>query len=111
MQFGAGEVAAATGGTVHGPDVTVDGASIDSRADVAGRLFVPVIGARDGHDFIADARARGAAAYLTARPPGEGTAITVADTAAALTSLGRHARGRLPDRIVGVTGSVGKTTV
>ena len=111
MQFGAREVATATGGTLHGPDVTVEGAGIDSRVDMAGRLFVPIVGERDGHDFIADARARGAAAYLTTRDPDGGTAITVDDTAAALTGLGRHARTRLPDRIVGVTGSVGKTSV
>ena len=77
MKFGAREVATATGGTLHGSDVTVDGMSIDSRADVGGRLFVPIVGERDGHDFIGDALAGGAAAYLTARAPGEGTAVAV----------------------------------
>jgi len=66
--------------------------------------------ARDGHDFIAAAVDAGAAAYLTARPPVGGTAIAVPDTAAALADLGRAARDRLPDRVVGITGSSGKTS-
>ena len=79
-----------------------------------GQLFVPVVAERDGHDFIAAAVDAGAAAYLTApaRIDGGVTAIEVADTAAAL--HGRSAAGRRwprsADRVVGVTGSVGKTT-
>ena len=55
-----------------------------------GQLFVPVVAERDGHEFIGDALARGAAAYLTQRvgPPG-GTAIVVPDTVAALQAAGR----------------------
>lgn len=111
MRLTLSEVARATGGTVSGPDVEVRGAATDSRAVAAGQLFVPVVAARDGHDFIADALAAGAAAYLTARPPAGGSAVRVADTSAALMALGAHARDRLPDRVVGITGSVGKTTV
>ncbi|MCU1485698.1 MAG: murF2 [Actinomycetia bacterium] len=111
MRFRAGEVAAATGGRLEGPDVAVDGVAIDSRGDVAGRLFVPVVAERDGHDFISTALAAGAAAYLTSHAPEGGTAIEVADTVVALGAVGGLARDRLPDRIVGVTGSVGKTSV
>lgn len=104
------EVAEAVGGELVGPDVEVEGATIDSRQVRPGQLFVPIVGERDGHDFIADALDAGAAAYLTSRPPARGTAIVVDDPAAALTALGRWARAALPDRIVGITGSVGKTS-
>jgi UDP-N-acetylmuramoyl-tripeptide--D-alanyl-D-alanine ligase len=111
MRLLASEVAAATGGRVHGPDVGVEGASVDSRTLVPGQLFVPIVAERDGHDFIDDARRAGAAAHLTTREPGEGTAVTVDDTGTALWALGSAARDRLGGRVVGITGSVGKTTV
>jgi UDP-N-acetylmuramoyl-tripeptide--D-alanyl-D-alanine ligase len=104
-------MAEAAGGTLVGEDTEVAGAVNHSGAVVGGELFVAVVSDRDGHDFIADALARGAAAYLTSRPPVGGTAVVVADTSAALLDLGRAARRRLPDRVVGVTGSVGKTSV
>jgi UDP-N-acetylmuramoyl-tripeptide--D-alanyl-D-alanine ligase len=104
------QIAAVTGGVLHGPDVTVDGAAIDSRVLKPGALFVPVVAERDGHDYIAQALAAGAAAYLTARPPAAGTGIAVVDTAEALTALGRWARARLPGPVVGITGSAGKTS-
>jgi UDP-N-acetylmuramoyl-tripeptide--D-alanyl-D-alanine ligase len=110
----ASEIAKATGGALFGPDTTASGATIDSRQVVAGQLFVPVIAARDGHDFVAGAVAAGAAAYLTSRGPVEGvdaTAVEVDDTVEALGAVGRHARTRLPGRVVGITGSVGKTSV
>lgn len=110
MKFRASQIADAVGGELVGPDVEVDGAAIDSREVRGGELFVPVVGGRDGHDFIADARARGAAAYLTARAPEGGTAIVVADPARALTRLGAVARDRLRHHVVGITGSVGKTS-
>jgi UDP-N-acetylmuramoyl-tripeptide--D-alanyl-D-alanine ligase len=110
------EIAAATGGRLVGPDLVVCGATIDSRLVAGAQLFVPVIAERDGHDFIPDALAAGAVAYLTSRPaiPGAGApAVEVGDTQTALTALGRHARDRLGhgDRVVGITGSVGKTSV
>jgi len=106
----AAHVAEIVGGTLYGPDAEVDGATIDSRAVRGGELFVPVAAARDGHDFIASALQAGASAYLTARPAGAGSAIAVLDTVAALSTLGGWARGRLPDRVVGITGSTGKTS-
>ena len=111
MKFTAGEVARATNGQLVGPDVDLDGVAIDTRGDVAGKLFVPIVAERDGHDFISDALAHGARAYLTSRLTRDGTAIVVKDTSEALTAIGAHARDRLPDRVIGITGSVGKTSV
>jgi UDP-N-acetylmuramoyl-tripeptide--D-alanyl-D-alanine ligase len=93
-----------------GPDVVVDGASIDSRELVPGQLFVPIVADRDGHDFVDDALARGASAYLTEREPRGASAIVVSETARALWSLGSLARHRVREPVVGITGSVGKTT-
>ena len=106
----ASQVAAAVGGTLHGPDVVVDGASFDSRSVAAGELFVPIVADRDGHEFVEGAVAAGAAAYLTQREPVGGTAVRVDDTAAALMALARWARQQLDIPVVGVTGSVGKTS-
>lgn len=112
MRFTAAGLATTVGGTLAGPDVPVAGVATDTRSLRPGQLFVPLVDRRDGHRFLAEAVAAGAPAYLTAGPTVPGaTAVLVADTAAALTAVGRAARGRLPDRVVGVTGSVGKTTV
>lgn len=110
MRLLSSEVADATGGRLTGPDVAVEGASFDSRSIEVGQLFVPLVAARDGHDFIGGALERGASAYLTARPAVGGTAIQVADTASALMALAAWARTRLDIPVVGVTGSVGKTS-
>ena len=114
MRWTLDEVAAATGGRLHGDGSTeVDGVTQDSR-DVRPRmLFVPLVAERDGHDFIGDAITGGASAYLTARGPSavDAAAVEVADTQAALTALAREARHRLGTvPVVGITGSVGKTT-
>ncbi|HEX4434990.1 MAG TPA: UDP-N-acetylmuramoyl-tripeptide--D-alanyl-D-alanine ligase [Acidimicrobiales bacterium] len=110
MRFSISELAAQLGGEQVGPDVTVKGASIDTRTAQPGQLYVPIVAERDGHDFISAALERGAPAYLTAREPIGGTAIVVADTAASLLRLGLVARERMAGRVVGITGSVGKTT-
>jgi UDP-N-acetylmuramoyl-tripeptide--D-alanyl-D-alanine ligase len=115
VRFTTSELADRLGGTLIGPDVTVDGASIDSRSLVAGQLFVPIVAARDGHGFIGAAVDAGAAAYLTTEPVAEerASAVVVADTAASLLELGRVARDRIGDAgggVIGITGSVGKTT-
>ena len=95
---------------MSGPEVTVDGARIDSRLVTGGELFVALHGERDGHDFLAAAFAAGAGAGLVDRPVEGGTTILVEDTGAGLTALATSARQRLPGRVVGITGSVGKTS-
>ncbi|MCG7754869.1 hypothetical protein, partial [Flavihumibacter cheonanensis] len=80
MRMLSSQVAEATGGTLVGPDVEVDGASFDTRALTPGQLFVPIVAERDGHDFIAAAIVAGAPAYLTSAPVVDGrggTAIVV----------------------------------
>ncbi len=100
----------ATGGTLVGPDTVVSGAAFDSRLVLPGQLFVPLVAARDGHHFIESAIERGAVAYLTDRQPTNGSAIVVDDTAAALMQLAAYARLRFSVPVIGVTGSVGKTS-
>jgi UDP-N-acetylmuramoyl-tripeptide--D-alanyl-D-alanine ligase len=110
MRFRASDVAAATGGRLVGPDVDIDGAGFDTRTLRHGQLFVPLVADRDGHDFIADARDAGAAAYLTSVPAAGGTAIEVGDTLRALMELAAHRRRLFAGTVVGITGSVGKTS-
>ena len=111
MHLRTSELAAAIEGRLVGGDVTIDGASQDSRAIRRGQLFVPVVAERDGHEFIEAALANGASAYLTSGPTPGGTAIVVDDTTRALQAAGRHARAQLPSPVFGITGSVGKTSV
>ncbi len=110
MRCSTSELTAHLGGELIGPDVSIEGASIDSRTIRPGQLYVPIVAERDGHAFIPAALEAGAAAYLTARDPIGATAIRVEDTSAALMSLGAFARGRLGGGVIGITGSVGKTT-
>jgi UDP-N-acetylmuramoyl-tripeptide--D-alanyl-D-alanine ligase len=113
VRIRASEAAAGIGGRLVGPDIELTGVSFDSRSTRPGELFVPIVAARDGHEFIGDARQAGAVAHLTSRPEefrGHGTAIEVADTAQALLALAAWARPQLDATVVGVTGSVGKTT-
>lgn len=103
-------VAASAGGVLIGDDFDVTGVSTDSRTVRPGSLFVPLVDQRDGHDFIDAAIAAGAAAWFSSRPSGRVGEIVVPDTAAALIALGRAARDLLPDRVIAVTGSSGKTS-
>jgi len=109
----ADEAAAATGGRAQG-DWTATGVSIDTRTIRPGDLFVALTDARDGHDFVASALEKGAAAALVSRvPDGVDPAaplLVVPDVLAALESLGRAGRARMTGRVIAVTGSVGKTS-
>lgn len=106
----ADEIAKAVGGKIAG-DFAVTGVSIDTRSVEAGDLFVPLVGARDGHDFVAQAVANGATGVLAAKPV-DAPAVMVEDTFKALEALGVAARERAPQCKRGaVTGSVGKTSV
>lgn len=109
----AAEAAAATGGRATS-DWQANGVSIDTRTLQPGDLFVALTAARDAHDFVAQALANGAAAALVSRIP-EGLApdaplLIVDDVLAGLERLGIAARARSRARVVGVTGSVGKTS-
>jgi UDP-N-acetylmuramoyl-tripeptide--D-alanyl-D-alanine ligase len=107
-------VAAATGGTwTARPAGPCTGWAIDTRTLRPGEGFAALAtGRRDGHEFLAEAARRGAAAAMVSRPAAE-TALpqlAVADTLAALQALARAHRGRFAGRVVAVTGSAGKTS-
>jgi UDP-N-acetylmuramoyl-tripeptide--D-alanyl-D-alanine ligase len=103
------EIEAATGGRASGP-FEVTGVTFDSREVQPGDLFIAMPGTvYDGHKFVAGAFAAGAAGAIVSQPV-DGPHVLVDDTAAALEALGRAARERSRAVIVGVTGSVGKTS-
>lgn len=102
------EIARAVGGVAHG-EFTVKGVAFDSREVGRGDLFIAMKGeATDGHKFLAGAFDNGAAGAIVSEDC-DGPHVRVADTTAALDALGRAARARTAAKIVGVTGSVGKT--
>jgi UDP-N-acetylmuramoyl-tripeptide--D-alanyl-D-alanine ligase len=102
------EIAAATGGSVHG-EFDAAGAAFDSREIGPGDLFIAMKGeATDGHRFVDGAFAAGAAGALVAAEIAH-PHVRVADTIQALGDLARASRARSGGKIVGVTGSVGKT--
>ncbi len=106
------QAATAAGGSAAA-DVAITGVSIDTRTLQPGDLFVALKDARDGHDFVADAIGRGAAAALVSHDvPGVAAdkLIKVHDVQAALEALGRQRRGEVSARVAAVTGSVGKTS-
>src|SRR5262249_5861060 len=108
-----GDAAVATGG-LSASDWAAAGVSIDTRSLSAGDLFVALRGPNhDGHDFVAAALARGAAAAVVDRDipdlPMAPPLLRVADTLAGLAALGVAARQRASARVIAVTGSVGKT--
>ena len=113
MLWTSAEAVTATHGRTTAP-WQANGVSIDTRTLQKGDLFVALKDARDGHDFVAQALAGGAAAALVSRIP-EGVAadaplLIVPDVLAALTALGAAARARTTAKVIGVTGSVGKTS-
>jgi UDP-N-acetylmuramoyl-tripeptide--D-alanyl-D-alanine ligase len=106
------EVRAATAG--RGPDNwSANGVSIDTRTIEPGDLFVALAGPNfDGHDYLPQAFEKRAAAALVHRGAGDaspGPLITVSDTLEGLRALGRAGRERSAGKVVGLTGSVGKT--
>jgi UDP-N-acetylmuramoyl-tripeptide--D-alanyl-D-alanine ligase len=103
------EIAAATGGTAS-EHFEVTGVTFDSREVGPGDLFVAMPGTvHDGHKFVAGTFAAGAAGAIVSQPV-EGPHVLVEDTFAALQALARASRERTRATIVGVTGSVGKTS-
>jgi UDP-N-acetylmuramoyl-tripeptide--D-alanyl-D-alanine ligase len=102
------DIAAATGGTLSG-DFRVSGVAFDSREVGPGDLFVALKGeTTDGHRFLEQCFTQGAAGALVSVPT-DHPHVLVADTTAALDALARASRARTSGKIIGVTGSVGKT--
>ena len=139
MVLTAAMIASATGGYIRAgaPDRAIDGFAIDSRTLQPGDLFFAIVAARDGHEFVSDALARGAigavvspldrvsnggpgfspAASPTPGPaeagpsiPADPILIEVADTTAALQDLARFVRRESSATVIAITGSAGKTT-
>jgi len=100
------------GGTVEEKyeNVAFFGANNDTRIIREGQLFIALQGARDGHDFIPMAMEKGAAAVLCSRKVGDYPAIYVDDPRIALGMIAREELKRIGCKVVGVTGSVGKST-
>ncbi|WP_251555309.1 UDP-N-acetylmuramoyl-tripeptide--D-alanyl-D-alanine ligase [Neobacillus muris] len=95
--------------------VNIEGVTIDSRKIAAGNLFVPLIGEHvDGHKYVVESIKKGAAAALWQKdvpnPPQDLPILIVDDCLKALQELARQYRKELPIRVVGITGSNGKTT-
>ena len=91
-------------------DVTFLGANMDTRKLTEGQLFIALVGERDGHDYIPAAFEKGAAAVLCTHCDGDYPAIVVEDTRIALGDIARGERDRIGMKVVGITGSVGKST-
>jgi len=109
----ASDAAAATGGRAT-TDWRATGVSINTRTLRPGDLFVALTDTRDGHEFVAQALEKGAAAALVSRVPDGVTdkapLLIVDDVLPALEQLGQAARTRTQAKVVAVTGSVGKTS-
>ncbi len=118
--FSATELAGLTGGRLlRASDRPIRGGAVDSRLVEPGNLFVALPGERtDGHRFLAEAATAGAAALIVSRPPdgavldvlGDVTVVTVPDGLAALGAIAAGWRRRFPLLVVGVTGSIAKTS-
>lgn len=110
--WSAADIAAVTQGTVHGSWVA-SGISIDSRTVVTGDLFIAIRGDNtDGHRYVEQALKNGAVAAIVDQDMGAVPAdklVRVADTFKALEDIGRASRTRSAAKIIGITGSVGKT--
>ena len=109
------QIAEACGGTLIGgneaKEYTVTGVEIDSRRVKAGDLFVAIPGEKvDGHKFIPDVLKKGAYALSQQSLDVDGAYILVEDTVTAMKRLARFYRSTLDVKVVGITGSVGKTS-
>ena len=104
------EVLSAKNDVTQFENVALRNAEFDSRLIESGDLFVPLKGARDGHDFIPTAFAQGAAATLSERPVAEGAYILVDDVLTAFQRLAQYYLEKMQVDVLAVTGSNGKTT-
>jgi UDP-N-acetylmuramoyl-tripeptide--D-alanyl-D-alanine ligase len=110
------EIAARTAGRIMqgNPSSLFQAFNIDSRLSQRGELFFAVVAKRDGHEFIPDAAGKGASGAVISRdiqPVDQGfSLVRVSDTVAALQALARSVLDEFRPRVVGITGSIGKTT-
>ena len=107
------EVAQILNGTLHGRDVMMQGVSKDTRSLEAGNLYVALKGDRfNGHQFVADAISAGAVGALVSEPQSlDISHVQVSDTRLALGKLAAHWRQGFTGKLIGITGSNGKTSV
>ncbi len=106
------EIAAVLNGTLIGADAEICGVSIDTRTLQIGNLYIAIAGKNfDGHDFVDSAKEAGAAAVLTHKKLATDLPqVLVENTHSALGELAKAWREKMPAKIIGVTGSNGKTT-
>ena len=104
------EVLSAKNDVTQFENVALRNAEFDSRLIESGDLFVPLKGARDGHDFIPTAFAQGAAATLSEHPVAEGAYILVDDVLTDFQRLAQYYLEKMQVDVLAVTGSNGKTT-
>ncbi|MFT5610653.1 MAG: UDP-N-acetylmuramoyl-tripeptide--D-alanyl-D-alanine ligase [Polaribacter sp.] len=107
------QVSVAVNGELLGEDLFIDGAVIDSRADCTGKLFVALDGDNfDGHNFLTQAENNGAVASLIEKPVANKLPqVLVGDSHQALQDLAAWWRAQFVIPVIGITGSVGKTSV
>lgn len=112
VKYTAKEIAKITGGTLSGGDAEVFGVSTDTRTVCENDLFIAIKGENfDGNDFVAEAEKKGASAAVSDREQDvKIPVIKVSDTREALLALAHDYREKFPVKVVGVTGSVGKTS-
>ena len=116
MKFSLREICVAVGGILYGrisADTHVKAVSIDSREDLANKLFIPITGlVFDGHNYVKEAVSKGAVCALTEKTSKMESVpvIKVSSTRQALLDLANYDRARFKGPVVAITGSVGKTT-
>ncbi|NOR15183.1 MAG: hypothetical protein GQ544_05730, partial [Candidatus Aminicenantes bacterium] len=116
MELRLDEIAQKTSGEIlqGEPSCSFRNYNIDSRNSKPGELFFAIIAQRDGHDFVPDALAKGAAGAVISHPitlaDPKSALLLVEETLGALQALAHKAHQKLKARIIAVTGSVGKTT-
>jgi len=116
MRISASEVARITNGRLVGADAIANGISFDTRTLLSGQVFVAVLGERDGHEHLAAASEAGAAFAIVSagRSVAHLPCLETHDTVAALGQIAKDCRVRLSstleNRVIGITGSAGKTS-
>ena len=104
------DIIKATSGKTNLKNLEINSVSIDSRTIIEGALFIALKGDNfDGADYVNDAIAKGAVAVITSSKKRGNKEILVDDTYQALLDIANFARKRTSAKIIGVTGSVGKT--